>query len=152
MRNIDLFSLVAMAWGIQLHQLSAPAWLNATRFDISARVPEGINADQHRRMQNMLTERFHLTTHRESREMRVSPRSSPDSWTPRSKTPPAFEGNYHVLLTALVGATPSGPTADTRFQSLFDALPVQLGLRLVPRKAQVDILVVDRMDKSPTEN
>ncbi len=39
MRNIDLSSLVEMAYGLHHYQLSAPGWLNSTRVDISARVP-----------------------------------------------------------------------------------------------------------------
>jgi uncharacterized protein (TIGR03435 family) len=43
---------------------------------------------------------------------------------------------------------PNGPNG----QSLFGALQEKLGLRLEGRKAPVDILVVDRMEKVPTEN
>jgi uncharacterized protein (TIGR03435 family) len=63
-----------------------------------------------------------------------------------------LQGDYEIHLRALIG-TPS-PNVDpvNSPPTLADALPEQLGLRLVPRKDQVDVLVVDRMDKSPTEN
>jgi uncharacterized protein (TIGR03435 family) len=35
---------------------------------------------------------------------------------------------------------------------LFGALESQLGLRLEPKKVPVDVIVVDRMEKTPTEN
>jgi uncharacterized protein (TIGR03435 family) len=62
-----------------------------------------------------------------------------------------LHGEYEINLRTLAGVAPD-PASDSAPQSVFDALPEQLGLRLVPRKDQVDVLVVDRMDKSPTEN
>src|ERR1039457_3488136 len=46
--NIDLFSLVTMAYGIGRYQLSGPEWRSAARFDINARVPPGATRDQYR--------------------------------------------------------------------------------------------------------
>lgn len=202
MRNVDLFSLVALAWGLHRYQVSSPDWLNSTYFDISARVPQGIDADQYRRLlQNMLTERFDLTVHHESREMRIydltvakngikmkqstNPSMAADGLQPPPKTPPTgfhgavtlnlpamstprfaeflsgfldapvedatgLQGDYEIHLRALIGAPSPDSDAENAPQTLSDALPQQLGLRLVPRKDEVDILVVDRMDKSPT--
>jgi uncharacterized protein (TIGR03435 family) len=207
MRNIDLSSLVELAYGLRHYQVSAPDWLSSTRVDISARVPQGINVDQYRRMlQDMLAERFHLAVHHDSREMRIydltvakdgpkirqSPNqsSTADGLQPpplRSSPPPGYHGavairnppplsmprlaallsgfldapvddatglpgDYEIVFRGMVGATPTEPTADSASLSIFDALPKQLGLRLTPRKSQVDVLVVDRMDKSPTQN
>jgi uncharacterized protein (TIGR03435 family) len=70
--NIDLISLVAMAHGIQRHQLSGPDWLGITRFDITARVRPKTTQDEYRLMlQNLLTERFQLTLHRTRKELQV---------------------------------------------------------------------------------
>lgn len=41
---------------------------------------------------------------------------------------------------------------DASLSSVFSAVQEQLGLRLESRKAPVDFLVVDRVDKTPTEN
>ena len=52
------------------------------------------------------------------------------------------------------GAFPP-PLPDGQFDTaplLFDALRQQLGLTLIERKAPLDVLVVDRLDKVPTEN
>ena len=51
------------------------------------------------------------------------------------------------------GGSP-GP-ADTASEpglSIADALQKQLGLRLVPTRAKLDALVIDKADKVPTEN
>ncbi|HVW08953.1 MAG TPA: TIGR03435 family protein [Bryobacteraceae bacterium] len=206
MRNIDLFALVAMAYGLHPYQLSAPDWLKSAHFDISARVPQGIDVDQYRELlQSMLAERFHLAVHHESREMRIydlvaaksgakvkpspNPSAAGDGLQPPALAggpPPGYHGpvalrfpalsmprfadylsgfldapvndatglpgDYEIRLQMLPGATPSESAADNAPQTVFDALPEQLGLLLVARRAQVDVVVVDGMDKSPTEN
>jgi uncharacterized protein (TIGR03435 family) len=42
-------------------------------------------------------------------------------------------------------AMPSGPT-------LFSAIQEQLGLKLEPDKSQVDVLVIDSAERTPSEN
>jgi uncharacterized protein (TIGR03435 family) len=42
--------------------------------------------------------------------------------------------------------------ADAASPNLFSAVESQLGLRLQPRKAAVPILVIDHVDRTPTEN
>jgi len=64
--------------------------------------------------------------------------------------------------TMMVGGTPppgagaTGPPAgglpEDAEPNLVTALPEQLGLRLEPKKVQVDILVIDHADKTPTDN
>ncbi|HVV44592.1 MAG TPA: TIGR03435 family protein, partial [Bryobacteraceae bacterium] len=194
MRNIDLFSLVAMAWGLHRYQLLAPDWMNSARFDISARVPRGIDVDQYRRMlQSMLAERYHLATHHESREMRIydltvaknGPKMKPSANQSASAdglqppqphaVPPVagyhgpvflnipalsmprlaeylsgfldapvndatgLQGNYEIHLRTAFGGISSEPAADGASLSVLDVLPEQLGLRLTPGKAQVDV-------------
>jgi len=46
------------------------------------------------------------------------------------------------------GAPPEGEAAP----SLFTALQEQLGLRLEPRRAPIDLIVIDHLEKTPTEN
>jgi uncharacterized protein (TIGR03435 family) len=70
--NIDLFSLVTMAYGVNAYQLVGPGWLGATRFDITAKLPPGATREQYRLMlQNLLAERFKLAVHRDKKEGRV---------------------------------------------------------------------------------
>jgi len=71
-KNVTLKRLVAEAWHCQINQVSGPPWIDRSEFDVQARVPAGITNDQIGPMlRSLLADRFHLTTHTETREMRV---------------------------------------------------------------------------------
>jgi len=76
-----------------------------------------------------------------------------------------LKGSYDVALEwapdgpgtpgRLGGALPPGeatPSAESPAPSIFTALQEQLGLRLDPRKGSVEVLVIDHVEKVPTEN
>ncbi len=78
---------------------------------------------------------------------------------PGTKDPGRFAATNVVDKTGLNDFTlyfrpangpPPGPNDDA--PSLEQALQQQLGLKLVPSKASIDVLVIDRADKTPTEN
>jgi uncharacterized protein (TIGR03435 family) len=205
--NVDLFSLTTMAYGIKRHQLSAPDWMNNSRFDITARVPAGATTDDYRLMlQALLAERFKLTLHHEQKEMQIEElvvakngpklkESPPDATPPvedglqppsHAGLPPGFRGavnlvlvkastdklaallsglfdqpvidhtgltgRYDITLHALAGSNPPNADAADAPPPIIDALQEQLGLKLVSKKSAVDVLVVDHIEKTPTEN
>jgi uncharacterized protein (TIGR03435 family) len=45
-----------------------------------------------------------------------------------------------------------GPLADHVVEEVFPELQSQLGLRVEAQTAPLDVLVIDRLDKTPTEN
>jgi hypothetical protein len=56
------------------------------------------------------------------------------------------------MMTIISGAGGTRAAADAPGPTIFQALQEQLGLKLEPAKATVDILVIDHMEKTPTEN
>jgi uncharacterized protein (TIGR03435 family) len=60
-----------------------------------------------------------------------------------------LSGNYNFVLYF----TPEGPnSADGTDPGIFTALQEQLGLRLEPRRGPLEMLVIDHVEKVPTEN
>jgi uncharacterized protein (TIGR03435 family) len=55
-------------------------------------------------------------------------------------------------MPMMAGGGPGGPPEGESAPSLFTAVQEQLGLRLEPKKAMLDLIVVDRLEKTPTEN
>src|SRR5262249_1919444 len=65
-----LKALLMRAYGLKEYQIIGPAWMDAERFEVVAKVPS--NADHalvSKMLQSLLAERFHLATHRETREL-----------------------------------------------------------------------------------
>jgi uncharacterized protein (TIGR03435 family) len=73
--NVSLRECIAFAYGIadgRDYALSGPAWLESEHFDIAATFPPETSRDRVREMmQALLTERFHLRTHRENRTLKA---------------------------------------------------------------------------------
>jgi uncharacterized protein (TIGR03435 family) len=68
--SVSLGESLQAAYGVRRFQVAGPDWLFAERFNISARAERAVSADQMRAMlQTLLTERFRLTLHHESKEV-----------------------------------------------------------------------------------
>jgi uncharacterized protein (TIGR03435 family) len=74
-----------------------------------------------------------------------------------------LKGKYDIsmqwapeLIEGVVGSPPSVSPLPAQSEqsgpSLIDALQDQLGLKLLPKKVMIEILVVDHIEKTPTEN
>jgi len=71
-QNWDLFNLVAIGYGLNYYQVSTPGWMHDVRYDVRAKVPDGTIEKQIGAMwQKMLTDRFRLVVHRETKEFQV---------------------------------------------------------------------------------
>ena len=60
-RYVTLRYCIAFAWRVKEYQVSGPAWIAETRYDIVAKGPEGTRRDQIPEMvQSLLAERFKM--------------------------------------------------------------------------------------------
>jgi len=70
--DLNLKSLVFLAYDIKPYQLDSPSWMEGEYFDIVAKVPAGATKDDMPLMlRNLLAERFQLKVRYESRESEV---------------------------------------------------------------------------------
>ena len=69
----SLRDLIRLAYQLRDHQIDAPVWMAAEKYDIAAKIPAGVERSEVPAMlRNLLEQRFRLRTHREKREMTVS--------------------------------------------------------------------------------
>lgn len=202
-RGITLAPLIAGAYGIaQSNVYGLPAWVNASAYDIEAKVDaqtaeawKNLSSDQLERRQEpmlrkLLADRCQMKAHFEARELPVYDLVIAKSGLKMKEAPaeeehggsisgnemkgrsteiaflltnlPAWSGRKVVDKTGLAGkrfdydltwmpedqrdADPAnaGP-------SIFAALEEQLGLKLVPSRAPVEVLVIDHIER-PSPN
>lgn len=60
-----------------------------------------------------------------------------------------LSGSYDIKLSY---APPNDPNANSTNPDIFTAVQEQLGLKLEPAKVPVDYLIIDHVDRTPTEN
>lgn len=66
---LSLADLIPLAYRVKPYQVSGPDWLGQTRFDISAKIPDGVPKDKVPDMlQSLLLDRFKLTIRNEKKE------------------------------------------------------------------------------------
>ena len=69
---LSLTDLIRTAYRVKPYQVAGPSWMTTTRFDVMAKIPEGVSKDQVPEMlQSLLAERFGLKIHRESQDHSV---------------------------------------------------------------------------------
>src|ERR1017187_575842 len=70
--NVTLKILVTMAYNLKDFQVEGPDWIDSVGFDLIAKMPAGTTKDQAAlMMQTLLSERFKLEFHRETKQMPV---------------------------------------------------------------------------------
>ncbi|HEX3747982.1 MAG TPA: TIGR03435 family protein [Bryobacteraceae bacterium] len=66
----SLKTLLMRAYGVEDYQIEGPAWISSERYDVMAKVPEGVPADKVPAMlQALLAERFGAKIHKETRTL-----------------------------------------------------------------------------------
>lgn len=198
MRNASMTEAIQWAYGVEFYQVSGPAWMPMTRFDIVAKAAGPASEDEMRRMtQSLLASRFGLQTHGEDKEMagmallvaKDGPKMKPSAETGDSVFEPVpkklainmrrmsmhefaallsepmrkpvldftgVPGTFDFTLDASKYAppdpAPGQPHEDNDSYLVMRVLPEELGLRLEARKLSIHMLVIDHIEKTPTEN
>jgi len=190
--SLALNWIIQLAYDVDAKQIEGkPAWLDSDCYDIQAKPEGGIKLTREQLrplLQNLLQQRFHLVTHRETRTVSgyalVVAKSGAKLQPTKGGFPPNWSDNFspgnligHNLTTVFLAQklTPlSGlPCVDrtgltgnydigveynadldtnSPLPSLFTALQESLGLKLEPQKVPVDFLIIDHIDRTPTEN
>ncbi len=71
MTNVTLFAMMVRAYDVKSFQIVGPDWISQRKYEVVAKVPAGASKEQSNRMlQTLLADRFHLTVHREWRDLR----------------------------------------------------------------------------------
>ncbi|HEY1341128.1 MAG TPA: TIGR03435 family protein [Bryobacteraceae bacterium] len=71
-RYMSIEKLIVTAYGVKAYQLSGPEWMRSERFDIQAKIPDGVSKDRVPEMlRALLAERFKLAIHRDTKELPV---------------------------------------------------------------------------------
>lgn len=69
---VNLKNLLSRAYGVKGYQISGPSWLDSERYDVTAKIPDGVPQEQVPAMLRvLLEERFKLKSHRETKELPV---------------------------------------------------------------------------------
>jgi uncharacterized protein (TIGR03435 family) len=202
--NMPFKALVSWAYNVRNDLMTGPDWINAERYDISARAPDDAPIDPKRidalrsMLQKLLEERFRLMVHREMKDFpvyaivvakngpkRLNPAEpgtpsmmqpgpfgpkQEQHWSLKNTSMANFAGFLSrpqldrpvVDLTGLTGGfdfafdypprDPDMMMLDYLLTEVFPAVADQLGLRVEPRKAPMEVLVFDHADKTPTDN
>ena len=161
------------------YQITGPHWMATTRSDILARMPEGAIKEQVPEMlQALLAERFKLAIRHESGEQQAYALVAGEDGPKLKETPADFvtpvvdltglPGFYELALEvpptaanrprhaeALAAADgsprPAEEASDPAGVSIFTSIR-KLGPKLEKRKMALDQLVVEHIEKTPTEN
>lgn len=195
MRNATLKSCMCWAWDVMESQISGPGWLATERFDIQGKaVVPTTEAEFRVMLQALLTERFHLEFHRQTKEQSVyvlvigkngpkfresaaegEPNIVPDTArmsiaVKHAKVSTLADLLSKILFMPVIDQTGMNGYYDISVnvakylpQFAGDGIPdimgiinaglqEELGLKLESKKVALDLLVVDNIDKTPTEN
>jgi uncharacterized protein (TIGR03435 family) len=187
-----LIDLVVEAWNVKYYQVTGgPKWAASAHFDINVRATDGsplTNESRRPLIQSLLSDRFQLKVHRETKEIPVyalmvaksgQKLKEPDMNSREGYTTVGPAGVHivqsHATMQRLaeqLSNTAGRPvldktdlagmfaykldfnpnsTPDSDIPSMPTALQDQLGLRLEPQKAPIEILIIDSAEK-PSEN
>ncbi len=110
---MTLKQLIANAYSVKGYQVQGPDWLDSERFDIEAKIPDGVSQDNAPLMlQALLEDRFKLSAHRETKDRPVLAlvvgKNGPKMQEEKD-APPALDPNAPLKPGETQVDTPDGP-------------------------------------------
>jgi uncharacterized protein (TIGR03435 family) len=109
-----LRDILADVYDFPVSRIDAPEWCSQTRYDVSAVVPHGGDADRWPLLRGVLTTSFHLRLHREARQTNVyvlqkvaglKPKINVSTTTGTDSRPWGAVGEFDVINVQLAGLT-----------------------------------------------
>lgn len=144
---LSLADLIAVAYKIKPYQLSGPDWMKKDRWDILARIPDGVSKDLVPDMlQALLAERFKLTIHRDTKEhseyallvgknglkLKESPKDSDTPPPAGGTTVDTGNGQMNIKTDGKGGATVSSPMGNIKVSPGPDGIHYEFGKMDMP--------------------
>jgi uncharacterized protein (TIGR03435 family) len=110
---MTLKQLIANAYNVKPYQVTGPDWLDSERFDIEAKIPDGVaEGNAPLMLQTLLEDRFKLTAHRETKDRPVLAlivgKNGP-KMQEATEIPQAFDPNAPPKPGEMQMDTPDGP-------------------------------------------
>lgn len=111
--SLSLKDYIAMAYRVTASRVSGPDWIASERFDISAKLPEGGTRDQIPEMlQALLSERFQLKLHHETKELSAYALVLGKSPLKVTKTPDAAAPDAQGAVNVTASGSIAGVSVD----------------------------------------
>jgi len=113
--GLPLKLYVGMAYGLKPQQIVGPDWLGQPRFDVAAKIPDGVSPAQLPQMfQALLADRFQMKGHRETKEFAVFALTVTKEGLKLQPSAAAPEGSSDKppAVTVTAGGNASGSGAD----------------------------------------
>jgi uncharacterized protein (TIGR03435 family) len=196
MHDVTVDTCIKWAYGVQISQISGPAWLDSDRFDIIAKADSPTTEALMKLMlQTLLGDRFQLTFHHQNKESKafvltlarggakLSPAAAPDAKPFRQNSANGTVAKSMTIRdfgdflsgpvqmpvvdeTGLTGKydfaidfTPYLPDPSKNMDAtrpdatsiLMAAMHDELGINMETRKTEVDVMVIDHVEK-PSAN
>jgi len=122
--RVSLADLLRLAYGLTKAQVTGPAWIESSQYALAVTMPPDTTVEQfHAMLQNLLTERFSLEFHHQTREVPVMTlESAPGGVKVKKWLASDARPNFPIVHRALDASIPRGLTADEKG---FPILPPQ---------------------------
>jgi uncharacterized protein (TIGR03435 family) len=121
---VSLGDLLRLAYGLTRAQVAGPPWIETSQYSIAVTMPSETTVEQfHLMLQDLLSDRFHLVLHHQTRDVLVTTLEPAQGGTKVKKWLPTDERpDFPIVRRAMETTMPRGLTRDEKG---FPILPTQ---------------------------